>query len=95
MRRKWEKIRHGLNDSVLRCAVAAFRLFQNEPGCPEIPFLDALQGVTPGVDAWTAPEVRNVPNRRFKKYVRYQLIGVGLISYFSGFLIGPANSTQY
>ena len=46
----WEKIRYDLNDSVLFSAVAALRLFQNEPGCPEISFLDALQGVTPRVD---------------------------------------------
>ena len=80
---------------MLRCVVTAFRLFQNERGCPEISFLDALQGVTPGVDAWTAGSVRNVLNHRFKKYFRYVLIGVGWILYFNGFLIRPANSTQY
>ena len=41
----------------LRCVVTAFRLFQNEQGIPEISFLDALQGVTPGVDTLIAVEV--------------------------------------
>ena len=61
----WEKKRWDrLNGSVLLSAIAAFRLFQNEPCCPEIPFLDALQGVTPGVNELTAPEVDHVPTSR-------------------------------
>ena len=80
---------------MLLSAIAAFRLFQNEPCCPEIPFLDALQGVTPGVNALTAPEVGNVLTGRFENYLRYQLIRIMLIPYFIGLLIGPASSTQY
>ncbi len=56
---------------MLLSAIAAFRLFQNEPCCPEIPFLDALQGVTPGVNALTAPEVDNVPPGRLTDNYRF------------------------
>ena len=63
-------------------ALAAFRLFQNEPCCPEIPFLDALQGVTPGVNALITPEVDNVPTDRLTDSYRFMYFGVTWTSYF-------------
>ena len=40
--------------------IPSFRFFQNELGCPEIPYLDALHGVSPRLNEWIVLKVHNI-----------------------------------